>query len=74
MTNREAREHAELEGQIAALEAEIAGMEAELSNPETFLKLGAATNDFIAKLESKKAELDAKFTRWAELEEIKALE
>jgi ATP-binding cassette subfamily F protein uup len=74
MTNREAREHAELEGQIAALEAEIAGMEAELSNPETFVKLGGATNDFIAKLESKKAELDAKFTRWAELEEIKALE
>jgi ATP-binding cassette subfamily F protein uup len=74
MTNREAREHAELEGQIAALEAEIAGMEAELSNPETFVKLGAGTNDFIAKLESKKAELDAKFTRWAELEELKALE
>jgi ATP-binding cassette subfamily F protein uup len=74
MTNRGAREHAELEGQIAALEAEIAGMEAELSNPETFVKLGAGTNDFIAKLESKKAELDAKFTRWAELEEIKALE
>ena len=74
MTNREAREHSELEGQIAALEAEIAAMEAELSNPETFIKLGAGTNDFIAKLESKKADLDAKFTRWAELEEIKALE
>lgn len=74
MTNREAREHSELEGQIASLEAEIAGMEAELSNPETFIKLGAGTNDFIAKLESKKADLDAKFTRWAELEEIKALE
>ncbi|MBK8040040.1 MAG: ABC-F family ATP-binding cassette domain-containing protein [Verrucomicrobiaceae bacterium] len=74
MTNREAREHSELEGQIAALEAEIAAMEAELSNPETFVKLGAGTNDFIAKLESKKADLDAKFTRWAELEEIKALE
>lgn len=74
MTNREAREHSELEGQIASLEAEIATMEAELSNPETFIKLGAGTNDFIAKLESKKADLDAKFTRWAELEEIKALE
>ena len=51
MTNREAREHSELEGQIAALEAEIAAMEAELSNPETFLKLGAGTNDYIASLE-----------------------
>jgi hypothetical protein len=47
-------------------------MEAELNNPETFVKLGAATNDYLAKQETKKAELDAKFTRWAELEEIKA--
>ena len=72
MTNREVRELAELEGQIASLESEIATMEAELNNPETFVKLGAATNDYLAKLETKKAELDAKFTRWAELEEIKA--
>ncbi|MBL9132078.1 MAG: ABC-F family ATP-binding cassette domain-containing protein [Verrucomicrobiaceae bacterium] len=72
MTNREIRELSELEAQIAAAETEIAEMEAELSNPETFVKLGAATNDYIAKLDAKKAALDAKFTRWAELEEIKA--
>ena len=72
MTNREVRELTELEGLIAALETEIAAMEAELSNPETFVRLGAGTNDYIARLDAKKAELDAKFTRWAELEEIKA--
>jgi hypothetical protein len=36
------------------------------------VKLGAGTNDYLAKVEGRKAELDAKFTRWAELEEIKA--
>jgi hypothetical protein len=46
-------------------------MEAELSNPELFVKLGAGTNDYIAKLDTKKHELDRKFTRWAELEEIR---
>jgi hypothetical protein len=42
-----------------------------LSNPELFVKLGAGTNDYIAKLDAKKHELDRKFTRWAELEEIR---
>ena len=72
MTNREQRELAELETAIAALEVEIAGMDADLNNPETFVKLGAGTNDFLAKVEAKKHELETKFTRWAELEEIKA--
>jgi len=72
MTNRELRELFELEGQIAALEAEIAEMEAELNNPDLYAKLGGGTQDYLAKLEAKKAEMDAKFTRWAELEEIKA--
>lgn len=47
-------------------------MEGELNNPETFVKLGAGTNDYIAKLDAKKHELEGKFSRWAELEEIKA--
>lgn len=72
MTNRELRELSELEGQIATLETEIATMEAELNNPELFVKLGAGTNDYLAKIEAKKHELETKFTRWAELEEIKA--
>ncbi|MFO1484840.1 MAG: ABC-F family ATP-binding cassette domain-containing protein [Verrucomicrobiaceae bacterium] len=72
MTNRELRELSELEGQIAMLETEIASMEAELNNPELFVKLGAGTNDYLAKIEVKKHELETKFTRWAELEELKA--
>lgn len=72
MTNREQRELAELEAAIATLESEIAAMEEDMNNPETFVKLGAGTADFLAKVEAKKAELETKFTRWAELEEIKA--
>lgn len=72
MSQKEQRELAEVEASIASLETEIAAMEGELSNPETFVKLGAATNDFIAKLDAKKHELEGRFARWTELEEIKA--
>ncbi len=72
MSQKEQRELAEVEAAMAGLESEIAAMETELSNPETFMKLGAGTNDYLAKLEAKKAELEGKFARWAELEEIKA--
>jgi|UniRef100_UPI0037842AF4 ATP-binding cassette subfamily F protein uup len=71
MSQKEQRELADCETAIATLESEIAAMEAELSNPELFVKLGAGTNDYIAKLDAKKHELDRKFTRWAELEEIR---
>jgi len=72
MSQKEQRELAEVEAAMATLEGEISAMETELSNPETFVKLGAGTNDYLAKLEAKKAELEGKFARWAELEEIKA--
>lgn len=72
MTNREQRELAELEVQIASLESEIADMESELNNPEFIVKLGAGTGEYMARIEAKKGELEGKFTRWAELEEIKA--
>jgi ATP-binding cassette subfamily F protein uup len=72
MSQKEQRELAEVEASIASLETEIAAMEGELTNPETFVKLGAATNDFIAKLDAKKHELEGRFARWTELEEIKA--
>lgn len=71
MSQKEQRELAECEAAITSLESEIAAMEGELSNPETFIKLGAGTNDFIAKLEAKKHELEGKFSRWAELEEVR---
>jgi ATP-binding cassette subfamily F protein uup len=71
MSQKEQRELAECEAAITRLEGEIATMEGELSNPETFVKLGAGTNDFIAKLDAKKHELEGKFSRWAELEEVR---
>jgi ATP-binding cassette subfamily F protein uup len=71
MSQKEQRELADCEAAITSLESEIATMEGELSNPETFVKLGAGTNDFIAKLEAKKRELEGKFSRWAELEEVR---
>lgn len=71
MSQKEQRELAEVEAAITSLESEIAAMEGELSNPETFVKLGAGTNDFIAKLDAKKHELEGKFSRWAELEEVR---
>jgi ATP-binding cassette subfamily F protein uup len=71
MSQKEQRELAECEAAITSLESEIAVMEGELSNPETFVKLGAGTNDFIAKLDAKKHELEGKFSRWAELEEVR---
>jgi ATP-binding cassette subfamily F protein uup len=72
LSAKEQREHADLEAAIANLETEIASMEAELSNPELFAKLGAGTSAYISSLEAKQAELETKFTRWAELEEVKA--
>ena len=72
-SQKEQRELADCEAAITSLESEIAAMEAELSNPETFVKLGAGTNDYIAKLDAKKHELEGKFTRWAELEEVRVL-
>jgi ATP-binding cassette subfamily F protein uup len=71
MSQKEQRELADCETAIATLESEIAAMEAELSNPELFVKLGAGTNDYIAKLDAKKHELEGKFARWAALEEIR---
>ena len=71
MSQKEQRELADCEAAITTLEGEIAAMEAELSNPETFVKLGAGTKDYIAKLAAKKQELQGRFTRWAELEEIR---
>ena len=72
MTNREVRELAELEGHIATLESEISEMESGLNDSALIVKLGADIQNYMAQLDAKKAELETKFTRWAELEEIKA--
>ena len=73
ISNKQLREHAELEAAIAALEIEIGDMEAELNDPELYAKLGASTQAYLAKLETKRTELEGKFIRWAELEELKAV-
>ncbi len=72
ISNKELREHADLEVQMAKLEADIAELEAQLADPQFFVTKAAEVNDYLKKVEQKKAELDKRFTRWAELEEIKA--
>jgi len=72
MSQKEQRELSTLETEIAAHEAEIADLEAKLNDPAFFAKPGTDAQSVISTLETKKAELEAKFTRWAELEEIKA--
>lgn len=69
---KEQRELAEVEARIATLEAELAEMDANLANGEFFVKLGAGTQAYIDKAEAKRHELEGQFTRWTELEEIKA--
>ena len=69
---KEQRELAELETRIATLESEISTMEASLNDSDFIVKLGAGTQAYIDDLEAKRAALESTFTRWAELEEIKA--
>ena len=72
ISNKELREHSDLEVQMAKLEADIAELEVQLADPQFFVTKAAEVNDYLKKVEQKKAELDKRFTRWAELEEIKA--
>ena len=72
MSQKEQRELATLETEIATLEAEIAEKEALLNDPAFYAKIGADTQTHVSALEAQKAVLESKFTRWAELEEIKA--
>jgi ATP-binding cassette subfamily F protein uup len=69
---KEQRELAEVEARIATLESEISTMEASLNDSDFIVKLGAGTQAYVDDLEAKRAALESTFTRWAELEEIKA--
>lgn len=73
MSMKEQRELAETESAIAALEGEIATMEADLNDPAFYARLGAGTREHLAKIEEKKADLDLKMNRWAELEAIREM-
>ncbi len=72
MTMKEQRELAEIESVIAALEKTIAGLETEMAAPDFYARVGAGVNDHLKRIEDKKAELEGKFTRWAELEDLRA--
>jgi ABC transport system ATP-binding/permease protein len=71
LSQKEARELEALEGAIAALEADIAQREEQMNDPEHFVKLGHGTQAWMDELEAKRKELEEKFVRWAELEEVK---
>ena len=46
-------------------------MEAELNDPTFYARNLTGTHDHMAKLDAKKAELETKFMRWSELEEVR---
>lgn len=71
-SNKEQRELAEVEAAIATLETEIATMEADLNDPDLYARLGSGTQAYLDKLDAKRTELEGRFNRWSELEEIKA--
>jgi ATP-binding cassette subfamily F protein uup len=71
MSNKEQRELEQLEKLIAALEAEINAKEDAMTDPTFFANLGAGMKDYLAEIETKRAELETKLERWAALEELR---
>jgi ABC transport system ATP-binding/permease protein len=71
-SSKELRELAEIEGLIATMEAGIAQDEASLNDPAFIIQLGAGTKAFVDGLDIKRTQVEAKFTRWAELEALKS--
>jgi ABC transport system ATP-binding/permease protein len=71
-SQKEQRELAEVEATIGKLETEIAELEQRANDPAFYASPGADTAALFDQMAQKKAELDGKVTRWAELEEIKA--
>jgi ATP-binding cassette subfamily F protein uup len=69
---KEQRELAEVEQAITALEAAIGQLDAQLNDPAFYTKGATDTTGSFDLLAQKKAQLEEKVTRWAELEEIKS--
>jgi ATP-binding cassette subfamily F protein uup len=69
---KEQRELAEVETAITTLEAEIAELDQKLNDPASYAT-GGDTAPMFEQLANKRTELECKVTRWAELEELKAL-
>ena len=71
ISQKEQRELAALEPEIAALEEVIAALEVKLNDPSFYVQHSAEAPALLAEVEAKKAALDVKMSRWAELEELR---
>jgi ATP-binding cassette subfamily F protein uup len=71
ISQKEQRELATIEPEIAALEQAIAALETQLNEPSFYIDHAAEAPALLAQVEDKKAQLETKLNRWAELEEIK---
>jgi ATP-binding cassette subfamily F protein uup len=69
---KEARELEGMEAQIHAVEAEVARIEGLFSNPVFFRKHAAQVNQLTDELETAKKNVSKLYSRWEELEAIKA--
>jgi ATP-binding cassette subfamily F protein uup len=69
---KEARELEGMEAQIHAVEAEVARIEGLFSNPDFFRKHAAQVNQLTDELETAKKNVSKLYSRWEELEAIKA--
>ena len=69
---KEARELEGMEAQIHAVEAEVARIEGLFSNPDFFRKHAAQVNQLTDELEAAKKNVSKLYSRWEELEAIKA--
>jgi ATP-binding cassette subfamily F protein uup len=71
ISQKELRELAELEPGIAAVEEAIAAVEAKLNDPAFYVENAEGVPVLLAEVEAKKALLESKMIRWAELEALK---
>jgi ATP-binding cassette subfamily F protein uup len=69
---KEARELEGMEAQIRAVEAEVARIEGLFSNPDFFRKHATQVNQLTEELETAKKNVSKLYSRWEELEAIKA--
>jgi ATP-binding cassette subfamily F protein uup len=72
LTFKEGKELETLPAQIAALEAEEAELHAKLADPDFYKGAGNAVTTVNERLAALAIELETVYTRWEELETIKA--
>ena len=67
---KEQRELAELPARLEALEAEARALNARVAGPGFYKEGASAIREALARVETVKAEIDALFVRWQELEAL----